>query len=145
MSLPNNEPQLPCFPRRSSKNCSYIWPRFLWSFCFALVLSTHENLCAPFKSGISVSPGPMELLHTSPTVPQWQELQGLLIPMPDPQAWEHDVGPRTLTPMVSFHNIFTFHFVDTHLLGMGLLVYHNRPSYHLDVASSFSSGVGFLF
>ena len=53
--------------------------------------------------------------------------------------------PELSLPWVSFHNIFTFHFVDTHLLGMGLLVYHNRPSYHLDVASSFSSGVGFLF
>ena len=29
--------------------------------------------------------------------------------------------------------------------GMGLLISHHRPSYHFDVASSLSSGVGYLF
>ena len=31
-----------------------------------------------------------------------------------------------------------------HLAGMGLLILHNCPTYHLDVTSSLSSGVGFF-
>ena len=59
--------QSPCSPRRSSKNCSQVQPRFLWSLCFALGPSARESLCAPFKNGVSVSPSAVELLHTSPT------------------------------------------------------------------------------
>ena len=43
-----------CFPRRSSKNCSLVWPSFLWSPCFALGPSAHEILCVPFKNGESL-------------------------------------------------------------------------------------------
>ena len=35
--------------------------------CFALGPSARESLCAPFKDGVSVSPSPVELLHTGPT------------------------------------------------------------------------------
>ena len=89
----------PCFPRRSSKNCSQVWPRFLWRLCFALGPSAHESLCALFKNEISVSPSPMELLHTSPTGLQCQMFCVLFLPVPDPQAWGPDVGLRTLTPI----------------------------------------------
>ena len=41
----------PCFHRRSSKNCSQVQPRFLWSLRFALGPSAHESLCVPFKNG----------------------------------------------------------------------------------------------
>ena len=61
--------------------------------------SAHESLCVPFKNGVSISPGPVELLHTSPTDPQHQMLWGLLLPMPDSQAWGPDVGLKTLTPV----------------------------------------------
>ena len=61
--------------------------------------STHESLCVPFKNGLSISPGSMELLHTSPTGPQCQVLWGLFLPVPDPQTWGLDVGLRTLTPV----------------------------------------------
>ena len=88
-----------CFPRRSPKNCSRVWPRFLWSPCFALGPSARESLCAPFKNGVSISPSPVELLHTSPTGLQCQMLWGLFLPMPDPQVWGFDVGLRTLTPI----------------------------------------------
>ena len=37
--------------------------------------------------GWSVFSTPAELLCTSPTGPQHQTLQGLLLPMPDPRAW----------------------------------------------------------
>ena len=45
-----------CFPRRSSKNCSQVQPRFLWSLCFALGPSARESLCVPFKNGVSLPP-----------------------------------------------------------------------------------------
>ena len=45
----------------------------------------------------SLSPSPVELLHTSPTGLQCQMFQGLFFPVPDPQVWEPDMGLRTLT------------------------------------------------
>ena len=66
----------PCFPRRSSKNCSQVPPRFLWSLCFALGPSACESLCVPFKNVVSISPSPVELLCTSPTGLQCQMLWG---------------------------------------------------------------------
>lgn len=89
----------PCFSRRSSKNCSQVWPIFPWSLCFALQPSAHESLCAPFKKWSSFHPSPMELLRTSPIGLQWQMLQGLLLPMPDLQVWGPDMELRTLTPV----------------------------------------------
>ena len=51
-------------------------------------------------SGVeSVSLSPVELLCTSPVGLQCQMLWGFLLPGPDPQAWEFDVGLRTLTPV----------------------------------------------
>ena len=76
----------PCFPRRSSKNCSQVSPRFLWRLCFAQGPSACESLCGPFKNGVSISPSPVELLHTSPTGLQCQMLQGLFLPVPDPRT-----------------------------------------------------------
>ena len=89
----------PCFPRRLSKNCSQVQPRFLWNTCFSLGPSAHESLCVTFKNGVSISPSPMELLHTSATDLQYQMLQGLFLPMPDWQVWGPDKGLRTLTPV----------------------------------------------
>ena len=89
----------PCFPRRSYKNCSQVWPKFLWSLCLALGPSAHESLCVLFKNGVFISPSPLELLHKISNDPQCQILQGLLLPMPDLQAWEPDMGLKTLTPI----------------------------------------------
>ena len=38
-----------------------------------------------------------------------------------------------------------FNLWAAHLVGMGLLISHNHPSYHFDVASSLSSGIGYFF
>ena len=64
-----------------------------------LAPSVHEIFCAPSKSGVSVSPSPVELLHSCPSGLQSQMLWGFLLPMPDPQGGEPDVGLRTLTPV----------------------------------------------
>ena len=79
-------------------NYSQVQPRFL-HLCFALGPSVHESLCVPFKNGVFVSPGPMELLCTSLTGLQCQMLWGPFLPVPDPQAWGFDMGLRTLTPV----------------------------------------------
>ena len=101
--------------------------------------------CVPFKSGVSASPSPMELLHTSPTGLQCQKLWGLFLPIPDPQAWAPYVGLRTLTPVGEsliqlLSNLWAVQSVD-----MGLHISCNLPSYHLDVASFLTSGVGYNF
>ena len=88
-----------CFPRRSSKNCSQVWPWFPWSVFFALGPSAHESLCASFKNGVSVYPSPVELLCTSPTSLQCQMFWGPFLLVPDIQAWGFDMGLRTLTPV----------------------------------------------
>ena len=43
-----------------------------------------KSLCVPFKNRVSISPSPVELLHTSPTGLQCQMLQGLFLTVPDP-------------------------------------------------------------
>ena len=99
MPFPHNKPQSPLLSQEAPKNSSQVRPRFLWRLPFALGLSARESLGALFKSGVSISPGPGELLHTSPTGPQRQMLWGRLLPMPGPQVWGPDVGLRTLTPV----------------------------------------------
>ena len=108
-------------------------------------INRHESLCAPFKNGVSIFPSPMELLCTNPTVFQCQMLWGLLLPIPDPQVWGPDLGLRTHSCRWVSVIQFLSSLWAAHLAGMGLLVLHNRPSYCLDVASSLSSGVGYLF
>ena len=67
--------------------------------------------------------------------------------MPDAQAWGPDAGLRTLSP--AGESLCVIQFLSslwaTHFVGMGLLILHNRPSYHLDVVSSLSSRVSYLF
>ena len=47
----------------------------------------HVKLCMRLlRMGVSVSPSPVELLHTSPTGLQCQMLQGLFLPVPDPHT-----------------------------------------------------------
>ena len=58
-----------------------------------------QFLCAPSKSGASVFPSFVELLHSSPTGLQGQMLWGLLLPMPDRQVGVPDMGFGTLTPV----------------------------------------------
>ena len=146
MSFPHNEPQSPCLSKRSSMNHRQIWPRFLWCLHFALGPSAPESLCAPLKNGVSVSPSPVELLCTSSAGPQHQMLHGGSfsqgqIPRHGNLMW----GSVLSHPWVSLCTIVTFQSVGLPPVGVGFLISCNRPSYHLDVSSSLSSGVGYLF
>ena len=60
------------------------WPRLLWGQCFALGFCAWKTLCAPSKSGISVSPRPENLLQSSPASLQSQMPWRLFLLMPDP-------------------------------------------------------------
>ena len=46
----------PSFPRRSSKNHSQFWPRFLWRLCFALWETGHKKSCECLSRVISPFP-----------------------------------------------------------------------------------------
>ena len=111
------------FPRRSSKNSSWVQPRFLWSFCFALGSTAQESLCVPFNNGVSVSPSCMELLCRSPTGLQCQMLWGFFLPIPDLHAWGFDMGLRTVPPVGESVIQLLSSLWASHLAGMGCL-YH---------------------
>ena len=64
-----------------------------------LGISACETLCVLFKSRVSVSPSPVEFPYLSPIGLQSWMLCGLLLLMPDTQAGETDMWPRTLTPL----------------------------------------------
>ena len=100
MSFPHSEPQsppvLPGDPPRTAGRSdpdSYGISALPWD------PGRTKSLCVPFKSEVCIFLSPVELLCTNPAGPQRQMLQVLFFPMPVPQAWEHDVGLRTLTPM----------------------------------------------
>ena len=146
MSFPHNKPNHSCFPSMSSKNCSQVWPRFLWRHCFALGPSEHESLCMPFKNGVSISPSPVELLHTSPTGLQVPDAPGALSPSarsPHVRVWcgaqnSHSCRWVSVNQLVS--SLWSF---PPRRYGVVYIV--KSPLLPLDVASSFSSGVGYLF
>ena len=125
----------PCFPRRSSKNHRQVWPRFLWSFCFALGPSAYESLCAPLKSGAPAHKPCWLSMPNAPEAPSPNDRS------PGMGTW-HGASERSLL-WVSLCGSY-FPVSATHPEGMGLLTLCNRPSCHLNVASSLSSGVGYL-
>ena len=59
----------------------------------------HTILYAASKSGVSVSPSPVEVQQSIPTRLQSLILYEFLLPLPDPQVGKRDVGLRTFTPV----------------------------------------------
>ena len=57
------------------------------------------TLCVPSKSGVSVSPSPLEVLQSIPARLQSLILWEFLLPLLDPQVGKPDVGLRTFTPV----------------------------------------------
>ena len=62
------------------------------SLLLSLGPDAHTILCAPSKSGVSVSPSPVEVLQSV-------ILYEFLLSLPDPQVGKPDVGLRTFTPV----------------------------------------------
>ena len=59
----------------------------------------HSTLCVPSKSGISVSPSPVEVLQSNSASLQSLILWEFLLLFLDPQVGKPDVGLRTFTPV----------------------------------------------
>ena len=71
----------------------------LGSLLLPLGPDAHTTLCVPSKSGVFVSPSPVEVLQSNPTSLQSLILWGFLLPLLDPQVGKPDVGLRTFTPV----------------------------------------------
>ena len=61
--------------------------------------SRFAHYFVPSKSGVSVSPSPVEVLQSVPTKLQSLILYEFLLLLPDPQVGKPDVGLRTFTPV----------------------------------------------
>ena len=70
---------------------------------------------------------------------------GLFLPVLDPQAWGFDVGLRTLTPVGESLEYSYFLVCGLPTWQVWGCLYHVITPLPLDVASSLSSGVGYLF
>ena len=86
---------------------------------FGLGPSTGETFCVPSKSGVSVSPSPMELLQSSPAGLQNQILWGLLLPMATLRLGSLTWDSELSLLWENFSNIIVLRFVDHHLGCMG--------------------------
>ena len=146
VSCLHSEPQTPpAFPGDPPRMEGKTVPDFM-EFFFVLWPSTYETLCAPSKSGVSLSPSLVEPLHSNPIGFQHQMLQGLLLPMPDPQVGESDMESLELSLLwESLCNKVIFQFVDCSLSVYEIAYNWNHPSYHILVASSLFCGIGYHF
>ena len=105
-------------PQETLQDLQVVWPRVLWSHSFALSPSAQETLHASSSSKSGV-PSPLELLHLCPSGLQSLMLWRLLLPVPEPQAAQPNVGLRTLTPVGEpLIQLFSSFWV-THPVGMG--------------------------
>ena len=99
---PCDEPQPPPTSafRRPYNISRCLWFSLLWGHCsFPLGPDAHTTLCAPSKSGVSVSPSPVEVLQSNPASLQSLILWEFLLPLLDPQIGNPDVELRTFTPV----------------------------------------------
>ena len=108
--------------------------------------SVHVKVCVRLlRMGVSISPSPMELLRTSPTGLQCQMLQGLFLLVPDPHVgvWCGDQNSHSYR-WVSVNQLVSslWSFPPRRY---GVVYITKSPLLPLDVASSLSSGVGYLF
>ena len=99
MSFFNNQPQKhPIFPGYPSRTAGRYDPD---SYGVSALpqdpVNTKIGVCISRVD--SLSPSPVELMWTSPAGPQQLMLWGILLPMPDLQAWEPGHGAQTLTPV----------------------------------------------
>ena len=104
---PHSEPQPPpcTSPGDPPRPAGRSGPGSYEVTAFSLGLDVHKTFCPPSKSGVSVSPSPVEFLRSSPAGLLSQMLWGLLL-MPAPKAEMPDVGLRTLTPVGDPNNYF---------------------------------------
>ena len=102
------------------------------------------TLCALSRIGVSASPSSVEFLQSNPA--GFQILWGLLLPVPDPQAWKYNMGLRNFPPVAEllWYNLFPVCVSPTWWI-WDLILSQLPPSYYLFVASYFPLDVGYLF
>ena len=108
--------------------------------------NVHTTLCVPSKSGVSVSPRPVEVLQSNSASLQSLILWEFLLPLLDPQVGKPDVGLRTFTPVgrLLWHNCSPVCDSSTQRL-WDLILLWLCPSYRLIAASPLSLDVGYLY
>ena len=82
-------------PTLAGRSCSVSYGSLLLPLC----PDVHTTWCVPSKSGVSVSPSPVEFLQLNPASLQSLILQEFLLLFPDLQVGNPCVGLRTFTPV----------------------------------------------
>ena len=144
VSCPHSEPQLTLL---SQETLQYPWVGLAQSLMGSLLPlrpTARENLCAPSKSGVSVSLRPVELLHLSPTGLKRQMLWELLFLVPNPLLENLMWGLVSSLLWDSLCDIFSSLCI-TYLMGMGLFILRRHLSYPVIVASFLFVGIEFFF
>ena len=142
LEWPRATPYLHMWPSNTRR---WFWPSCLCSHCLFPASWCTLYPYVSFKSGGPLSPSPLEFLQSNPTDLQ-NQIQGLFLPLPDPQTGKPDMGLNTFTPMEEFlwYNYFSV---------CGLLIWHIMalilswfyPSYCFSVAPPLSLYVRYLF
>ena len=106
----------------------------------------HTTLCVSSKSGVSVSPSPVEVLQSNPTRLQSLILWEFLLPLPDLQVGKPDMGLRTFTPVggLLWYNCSPVFESPTQQL-WDLILLWLSPSYHLILVFPLSLDVEYFF
>ena len=90
------------------------------SLLFPLGPDAHTTLCVPSKSGVSVSPSPVEVLQSNPTSLQSLILWEFLLLLPDPQLGSLMWGSEPTLQWVDFCGIIVLQFVSHPPSGYGI-------------------------
>ena len=106
----------------------------------------HEILCVPSRVELLFPPVLRDSCDQTPLAFKARFSGGLLLPLPDLQAGEPDVGLRTFTPVGELlqYNYFPVCGLPIWWL-WDLILLLLSPSYPLVVASSLSLDIGYLF
>ena len=135
-------PADPRHHRRPSNTSRQFWLSLLWSLCpFPLSLGACKVLCVPAKTGVPVSPSPVEVLQSNPPGLQGQ-IPCLSVGTPGWVAWLW---------VLNLHNsartslVLLFSSLGSPIRQAWDVMLSWLYSYHLAAAFSLSLYVGYLF
>ena len=132
--------------RRHSNTSRYIWFSLLWSHSSLPVSpDTHKILFMPSKSWASVSPSLVEVLQLNPVGLQSQIPWQFLLPLPDPQVGNPDMGLRIFIIVVELLWYYSPVCGLPTLQIWDLILLLLCPFYCLIVSSPLSLDMGYLF
>ena len=118
---PHSEPQLsPASARDPPILVGSLAQSLMGSLLFPLGPGEQKTLCVPSKSGVSISPIPVEVLQSNPAGLQSWTFWGLLLLLLDPQAGKPNSGLRTFTQWENFCGIIAFQSVGCPPSGYGI-------------------------